>query len=168
MRSAAAIATVGLDVPFLGVNDMAGSIGLLERLDQAPVRALATEAATGMGATGKPMGTVPSAGASLADLYGWLSLRRLPATSACCATAPWQRCRPLPGSGPAMPAHRRPKARLMAEALLAALRDALGENAVASGAEVPERNRNDWSPLPPVTPLAVVRPSTPEGVATAM
>ena len=56
----------------------------------------------------------------------------------------------------------------MAEALLAALRDALGENAVASGAEVPERNRNDWSPLPPVTPLAVVRPSTPEGVATAM
>ena len=56
----------------------------------------------------------------------------------------------------------------MAEALLAALREALGEGAVAAGGEVPERNRNDWSPLPPVTPLAVVRPSTPEGVATAM
>jgi 4-hydroxy-2-oxoheptanedioate aldolase len=69
VRSAAAIAAVdGLDVPFLGVNDMAGSIGLLERLDQHPVRVLATEAAAGMAATGKPMGTVPSAGASLADL----------------------------------------------------------------------------------------------------
>ena len=56
----------------------------------------------------------------------------------------------------------------MAEALLAALREALGAGAVAVGGEVPERNRNDWSPLPPVTPLAVVRPSTPDGVATAM
>lgn len=56
----------------------------------------------------------------------------------------------------------------MAEPLLAALRAALGEDAVAAGADVPERNRADWSPLPPVTPLAVVRPSTPEGVATAM
>ena len=81
VRSAAAIAAVdGLDVPFLGVNDMAGSIGLLERLDQAPVRALATEAATGMGATGKPMGTVPSAGASLADLVT-AGYRFLPMTS---------------------------------------------------------------------------------------
>ena len=56
----------------------------------------------------------------------------------------------------------------MAEDLLAALREALGDQAVAAGADVPERNRSDWSPLPPVTPLAVVRPATPEGVAAAM
>ena len=33
----------------------------------------------------------------------------------------------------------------MAEALLVALRAALGENAVAAGTDVPERNCNDWS-----------------------
>ena len=67
----------------------------------------------------------------------------------------------------------------MAETLLAALRAALGENAVAVGAEVPERNRNDWSPLPPVTPPAgnlvvgtgptglPVDPNAPPVVATA-
>jgi 4-hydroxy-2-oxoheptanedioate aldolase len=70
----------GLDVPFLGVNDMAGSIGLLERLDQQPVRTLAAEAAKGMAATGKPMGTVPSTGASLADLVA-AGYRFLPMTS---------------------------------------------------------------------------------------
>jgi 4-hydroxy-2-oxoheptanedioate aldolase len=69
VRSAAAIAAVdGVDVPFLGVNDMAGSIGLLERLGQEPVRALVAEAEAGMRTAGKPMGTVPSAGASVADL----------------------------------------------------------------------------------------------------
>jgi FAD/FMN-containing dehydrogenase len=56
----------------------------------------------------------------------------------------------------------------MAEALLVALRAALGEEAVAAGGDQPARNRNDWSPLPPVTPLAVVWPATPEGVATAV
>lgn len=56
----------------------------------------------------------------------------------------------------------------MAEALLAELRAALGDGAVAAGADVPERNRSDWSQMPPVTPLAVVRPATPDGVATAM
>jgi 4-hydroxy-2-oxoheptanedioate aldolase len=69
VREAATIAAVdGVDVPFLGVNDMAGSIGLLERLDRPPVRALVAEAEAGMRSAGKPMGTVPSAGASLADL----------------------------------------------------------------------------------------------------
>ncbi|MGD9510972.1 MAG: FAD-binding oxidoreductase [Geminicoccaceae bacterium] len=56
----------------------------------------------------------------------------------------------------------------MAEALLAELRAALGDGAVAAGADVPERNRSDWSQMPPVTPLAVVRPATPVEVATAM
>ncbi len=48
------------------------------------------------------------------------------------------------------------------------LRDALGVRAVLTGSDVPQRNEQDWSTLPPVRPLAVVRPSTPEGVASAM
>jgi 4-hydroxy-2-oxoheptanedioate aldolase len=54
----------GVDVPFLGVNDMAGSIGRLEQLDNPEVRELVSEAEAAMRASGKPMGTVPSAGAS--------------------------------------------------------------------------------------------------------
>jgi FAD/FMN-containing dehydrogenase len=56
----------------------------------------------------------------------------------------------------------------MAEAFLAELRAALGDAAVATGADMPERNCSDWSQLPPITPLALVRPVTPDGVATAM
>jgi len=53
----------------------------------------------------------------------------------------------------------------------AALRELLAElgpAAVLAGADVPLRNRNDYSGLAPSTPLAVIRPSDPQGVATAM
>lgn len=70
----------GVDVPFLGVNDMAGSIGLLEQLDRPEVRALVAIAEKGMKASGKPMGTVPSAGASWQDLIA-AGYRFLPVTS---------------------------------------------------------------------------------------
>ncbi len=75
IESAAAVARAseicgveGVDAPFLGVNDMAGSIGLLEQLDHPDVKALTRQAEAAMRACGKPMGTVPSAGASWQDL----------------------------------------------------------------------------------------------------
>jgi FAD/FMN-containing dehydrogenase len=55
-----------------------------------------------------------------------------------------------------------------AAAALAELRMALGAEAVLSGDGVPERNRNDYSGLPPGTPLAVLRPADPAGVAHAL
>ena len=63
-RAAEICAVDGVDVPFLGVNDMAGSIGRLEQLDNPEVRDLVIQAETAMRASGKPMGTVPSAGAT--------------------------------------------------------------------------------------------------------
>ena len=48
------------------------------------------------------------------------------------------------------------------------LREALGADAVLIGADVPERNRNDWSSQPPTRPLAVVRPVDAAGVAAAL
>lgn len=73
-------AVEGVDVPFLGINDMAGSIGLLERLDRPEVRALVAQAEQGMKASGKPIGTVPSAGASWQDLLA-TGYQFLPVTS---------------------------------------------------------------------------------------
>ncbi|HET6607603.1 MAG TPA: aldolase/citrate lyase family protein [Rhodopila sp.] len=67
-RAAEICAVDGVDVPFLGVNDMAGSIGLLEQLDRTEVRALVADAERAMAASGKPYGTVPSAGATPHDL----------------------------------------------------------------------------------------------------
>lgn len=67
-RAAEICAVEGVDVPFLGVNDMAGSIGMLEQLDRPEVRALVGEAEKAMLASGKPMGTVPSAGADWQSL----------------------------------------------------------------------------------------------------
>ena len=55
-----------------------------------------------------------------------------------------------------------------ADPVLAQLRDALGTRAVLSGSEIPERNLQDWSTLPPVRPLAVVRPDDPGGVAATV
>lgn len=52
-------------------------------------------------------------------------------------------------------------------AVVAALTAALGA-AVLSGPDVPSRNETDWSTVPGQRPLAVVRPSTPAGVAHAM
>ncbi|WP_158818908.1 HpcH/HpaI aldolase/citrate lyase family protein [Methylocapsa sp. S129] len=67
-RAAEICAVEGVDVPFLGVNDMAGSIGRLEQLDNPEVRKLVAQAETAMRACGKPMGTVPSAGATWREL----------------------------------------------------------------------------------------------------
>lgn len=57
---------------------------------------------------------------------------------------------------------------MVSETVIAALREALGDRAVLAGADIPERNRQDWSTLSAVLPLAVVRPSDPAGVAAAM
>jgi len=59
----------GIDVPFLGVNDLAGSVGLLEQLDRPEARALVAQAEVAMRASGKPMGTVPGAGATWQSLF---------------------------------------------------------------------------------------------------
>ena len=55
-------------MPFLGVNDMAGSIGRLEQLDHPDVRSLVSKAEAAMRASGKPLGTVASAGATWESL----------------------------------------------------------------------------------------------------
>jgi 4-hydroxy-2-oxoheptanedioate aldolase len=78
VREAAAICAVdGVDVAFIGVNDLAGSIGLLEQLDRPELRALVAEAEAAIRGAGKPLGTVPSAGASWSDLaragYGMIA-----------------------------------------------------------------------------------------------
>jgi 4-hydroxy-2-oxoheptanedioate aldolase len=59
----------GVDVVFIGVNDLAGSIGRLEQLDHPDVRGLVQRAEDIILASGKPMGTVPSAGASWQQLF---------------------------------------------------------------------------------------------------
>ncbi len=70
VREAAAIADVdGVDIMFLGVNDMAGSIGRLEQLDHADARALVATAETTLKAKGAVLGTVPSTGASWQSLF---------------------------------------------------------------------------------------------------
>jgi 4-hydroxy-2-oxoheptanedioate aldolase len=79
-RAAEICAVDGVDVPFLGVNDMAGSIGMLEQLDRAEVRALVVQAERAMRASGKPFGTVPSAGATWTDLL-CAGYQLLPVTS---------------------------------------------------------------------------------------
>jgi 4-hydroxy-2-oxoheptanedioate aldolase len=76
IESAAAVAQAaeicaveGVDVVFIGVNDLAGSIGRLEQLDHPEVRSLVRRAEEIILASGKPMGTVPSAGASWKELF---------------------------------------------------------------------------------------------------
>ena len=51
---------------------------------------------------------------------------------------------------------------------LTALRACLGAAAVLTGADVPARNGNDWSPRAPQPPLAVVRPLDAAGVSVAL
>jgi 4-hydroxy-2-oxoheptanedioate aldolase len=79
-RAAEICAVDGVDVPFLGVNDMAGSVGRLEQLDNPEVRALVAKAEKAMFASGKPAGTVPSAGARSQELID-AGYRFLPITS---------------------------------------------------------------------------------------
>lgn len=62
-------AVEGVDVVFIGVNDLAGSIGRLEQLDHPDVRSLVHCAEDLILASGKPMGTVPNAGASWQELF---------------------------------------------------------------------------------------------------
>lgn len=60
--AAQAIAAVdGVDLVLIGINDLAGSIGLLEQLDRPEVDALVRKAEAGVRAAGKMLGTVPSA-----------------------------------------------------------------------------------------------------------
>ena len=68
-HAAGICAVEGVDVVFIGVNDLAGSIGRLEQLDHPEVRALVRRVEDVILASGKPMGTVPSAGASWQDLF---------------------------------------------------------------------------------------------------
>ncbi|MCQ8784027.1 FAD-binding oxidoreductase [Mangrovibrevibacter kandeliae] len=49
-----------------------------------------------------------------------------------------------------------------------ALQARLGEDLVALGDAIPARNRQDWSGLPPVRPLALVRPRSTADVAAAL
>jgi 4-hydroxy-2-oxoheptanedioate aldolase len=68
-RAAEICAVEGVDVVFIGVNDLAGSIGRLEQLDDPGVRRLVERAEEAILESGKPMGTVPSAGASWQELF---------------------------------------------------------------------------------------------------
>lgn len=68
-RAGAIAAVDGVDLVLIGVNDLAGSIGLLERLDRPEVAALVARAEAGVRRAGKPLGSVPSAAAGTADLF---------------------------------------------------------------------------------------------------
>ena len=61
-----------------------------------------------------------------------------------------------------------PKTDAAATEVLTRLRDTLGAAAVLIGAEVPQRNRNDWSSQAPANPLTVVRPVDARGVSSAL
>jgi len=52
--------------------------------------------------------------------------------------------------------------------VLARLRDELGPMTVLIGADVPQRNCNDWSTQSPQTPIAVVRPIDAAGVSATL
>jgi 4-hydroxy-2-oxoheptanedioate aldolase len=69
-RNAAAIAAVdGIDVPFIGINDMAGSIGRLGETGHPEVRTLVESCEAALRASGKPMGTVPSGMRTTPELF---------------------------------------------------------------------------------------------------
>jgi 4-hydroxy-2-oxoheptanedioate aldolase len=68
--NAAEIAAVdGIDVPFIGINDMAGSIGRLGQLDHPEVRQLVESCEAALRQSGKPLGTVPSAMRTTPELF---------------------------------------------------------------------------------------------------
>lgn len=65
-----AIAAVeGIDLIFVGPNDLSGSLGKLGRFDDAEVMAQIARAEAGIRRAGKPMGTVPHGKRGLAELY---------------------------------------------------------------------------------------------------
>lgn len=59
----------GIDMVFIGVNDLAGSIGRLEQLDRADVRELVAQTEAQIRASGRWLGTVPNAGATSDNLF---------------------------------------------------------------------------------------------------
>ena len=67
-NAAAIAATPGADIIFIGVNDLAGSIGRLEQTGHPDVQALVAKVEAAIRASGKIMGTVPHAGASVSEL----------------------------------------------------------------------------------------------------
>jgi 4-hydroxy-2-oxoheptanedioate aldolase len=73
------MATPGIDMAFVGPNDLAGSIGMLERLDAPEVAALLSEIEGKARASGAMLGTIT--GATLGPAGGpgrdWADLRRL-------------------------------------------------------------------------------------------
>lgn len=68
-RAEAIAAVDGVDMVLIGVNDLAGSIGLLERLDRPEVAALVAQVEAGVRRAGKPLGSVPSAAAATVELF---------------------------------------------------------------------------------------------------
>jgi len=70
VKQTAAIAAIeGVDLVFIGVNDLAGSIGRLEQLDHPDVRKLVGQTERAIRKSGRWMGTVPSAGATWKELF---------------------------------------------------------------------------------------------------
>ncbi|MEM0909094.1 MAG: aldolase/citrate lyase family protein [Pseudomonadota bacterium] len=59
----------GIDMLFIGPNDLAGSIGRLEELDHPDVLALAQTAEDAILASGKWLGSIPRPGRTAADLH---------------------------------------------------------------------------------------------------
>lgn len=69
IENAAAIAAIpGADVIFIGINDLAASMGLIGQTQHAEVQALARKAEDAVLKAGKILGTVPNAGAGVHDL----------------------------------------------------------------------------------------------------
>ncbi|MGE6742641.1 HpcH/HpaI aldolase family protein [Allorhizobium pseudoryzae] len=68
-ENAAAIAAIdGADVIFIGINDLAASMGLIGQTGHPDVQALARKVEREVLAAGKVLGTVPNAGAGVNDL----------------------------------------------------------------------------------------------------
>jgi 4-hydroxy-2-oxoheptanedioate aldolase len=59
----------GIDVVFIGVNDLACSLGYMEQLDHPEVRRVVTKLEEAILASGKAMGTVPNTGADWRSLF---------------------------------------------------------------------------------------------------
>jgi len=60
----------GVDLVFIGVADLSGSIGLMGQPGRPEVDAQIRKAEAGVRAAGKPLGTIPRPGHSLVDLAG--------------------------------------------------------------------------------------------------
>lgn len=69
IENAAAIAALdGADIVFIGINDLAGNMGLLGQTEHPEVQAMALRAEQAILKAGKVLGTVPNGGASVNDL----------------------------------------------------------------------------------------------------